>query len=159
MCGTLPLPTHAPPPQPPLLGCSKTFFLLSCLGEKRGVPFHAKQGVVRARGASGACIFAYSHLVPSVFCLLSAIFFVSLIGLTDHELFHLEGWGKGAGGGLSRRGPWESIRRQSGENDEGEKSSKLDVSAKKRGAGMRRARRMLTWKCRKSPPLGSQMVT
>lgn len=70
------------PPFSSFLTCSITFFLLSCLGEKRGVPFHAEQGVVQ-KGPSGAFSSRYSHLF--LFSLFFPLLFVSLIGLTDHS--------------------------------------------------------------------------
>lgn len=72
---------------PPFLTCSKTFFLLSCLGEKRGVPFHAEQGVVQKGPQEPLVLVIPTSFFLSFFLPLFPIFFVSLIGLTDHSSF------------------------------------------------------------------------
>ncbi len=66
---------------PPFLPCSKTFFLLCCLGEKRGVPFQAEQGVVQ-EGPSRAL----APVIPTFLSFFLFPFFIfSLIGQHDHS--------------------------------------------------------------------------
>lgn len=57
-----------------LLPRSKTFFLMSCLGEKRGVPFHAEQGVVQ----EGPIQESLAPVIPTSFFLFSPLSYFSL---------------------------------------------------------------------------------
>lgn len=77
------------PVRPPLFSGSITFFILSCLGEKRGVPFHAKQGVAQ-EGPSGAFSSSYSHL----FLFFPPSPSLCLFNWTDWpHRSHLQSWG------------------------------------------------------------------
>lgn len=83
-------------PQPRLVA-QKTFFLLSCLGEKGGSPFMpSRVWCKRGLGSLYLCLFPLRSFY--LFSLLTPVFFVSLIGLTDHSSFTQRG-GKGVGKG------------------------------------------------------------
>lgn len=153
MCGTSPPPnSHHPAPFAWLL---KNILLSKLPWGKKGGPLSCQAGC-GARGASGACIFAYSHLVLSVFFLHAATFFVCLIGLTDHKFFHLEGGEKGRAAGYwveipgnqydSRAGRTRWVKR---------KSSKVPM---KRRRLIQQGHRMVTWEMSEVAPVGFQMV-
>ena len=66
---------------PPFLSCSITFFLLSSFRQKKGVPFHPKQGVVRGLQEP----FAVCYTQHCIFFPPFPFLFVSLIGPAGHS--------------------------------------------------------------------------
>lgn len=89
--GSLPCAT---PPHQPRLVAQKTFFLLSCLGEKGGSPFMpSRVWCKRGLGSLYLCLFPLRSFY--LFSLLTPVFFVSLIGLTDHSSFTQRGGKRG----------------------------------------------------------------
>lgn len=90
-----PLPQTAPPSAPFAWLLKNILPSKLPWGEKGGVPFHAKQGVVREGPREPVSLLIPTSFFLSFFLLSAIFFFVSLIGLTDHKLFHREGVGKG----------------------------------------------------------------
>lgn len=77
---------------PPFLACSKTFFLLSCLGEKRGGPLSCQTGC----GAREAFMSLLAPAIPTPVSLSSPFPpFLCLFNWTDWpQLSHLQSWGQ-----------------------------------------------------------------